>query len=233
MNKQRTDHYGVHLASNGLWFLIQNDEQNERGLLNVKSNIAVKTHRNRPVSHSIRLGSGELGDDLSAATLEWLSRDKLGSLLLPDPRNAGRVVFVEEDPKLHNQIYLVGSLTSSIRAPVRLAWTVTLGEAKAEFRLTNVQPFIITGVTPKWMAQHGSEIAALFRAGTRPLILVGSSDVVIPREVQERLKPGAFRRLGKHTPQQLEQMGSSFLQKWFTDARKNNDQWRAVFVPRI
>lgn len=222
MSKQQVDHYGVHLSSNGLWFLIQGDEQNERGLQNVKSNITVKTHRSRLFSHTIRLGVLELDDDLTAA-IGWLGKDKLGKLLLPNPDNAGRVVFVEEDTTSSSTIYHAVNLTTpSGLQPIRPAWMVTLGEARGEYRLTNVQPFIITDVTPRWMAKEGAEIASLFRSGTRPLIFIGSRDVVLPREVEARLNGRVFKKLAGFSASDLQKIGSYFLQSWMKNGNRNH-----------
>lgn len=219
MKTKQVDHYGVHLSPNGLWFLIQDDEQNERALPNVKSNISVKTYRRQPPTHSIRLGVGELSAD-NRATLEWLRNDKLGKLLLPSPDNAGRVAFVQEDSWYIQTVHDAMWLTSPTHMPIRPSWMMTMAEARAQSRLTNVQPFIITDVTAKWMTDYGSKVIALFRLGTRPLILIGSSDVVLPREIKTRMKMTAFRKMKSISAEQLQNIGSVHLKDWIANARR-------------
>lgn len=216
MKQNQIDHYGAHL-SNGLWFLVQDDEQNERGLSNVRSNLEVKTHRRLPPTHSIRLGVGELNDS-ERATLESLKKSTLGKLLLPNPNNAGKVVYVEDSTGLTEGAYRAANLSSHTSIPIRPSFSVSLAEARGQARLTNVQPFIISDVTASWMTKHGSEILSLFRAGTRPLILVGASDVVLPRSVR-RVKGTAFRKVKNESVETLRRIGSVALKEWFNEQR--------------
>lgn len=209
MKKLLVDHYGVHQSPNGLKFLVQEDEQNARGL-NVQSNIKVRTYRNALPTHAITLVHDGLRSPDAGAHLSWLENDKLGKLLLPNPDNAGVVVFV--DPTVSTtDILKATKLTSSTKPPVTVAWMMTLAEARLQARLTNVQPYIIYGVTPRWMSEMGDRIVELFRLGTRPLILVGSSDVVLPNEVK-RISGRAFRKVAQ-LDLPLEKVGGYFLRE--------------------
>ena len=216
MKQNQVDHFGAH-QSNGLWFLVQDDEQNERGLSNVRSNLEVKTHRRLPATHSIRLGVGELTDS-ERLTLESLKKSTLGKLLLPNPDNGGKIVYVEDSSGLTEGAYRSANLSTHTTMPIRPSFSVSLAEARGQARLTNVQPFIISDVTASWMTRHGSEIISLFRAGTRPLILVGASDVVLPRGLR-RVKGTAFRKVKAISPQSLQRIGSVALKEWFNAKR--------------
>lgn len=212
MKKLLVDHYGVHRSPTGLNFLIQDDEQNERGL-NVQSNIKVRAYRSASVTHAITLvHDGLLGTD-ARDFLSWLEADRLGKLLLPNPDNAGVVVYVDVDDvnTPANKLVKATRLTSATKPPVTVAWLMTLAEARLQARLTNVQPYIIYGVTPRWMSEMGDKIVELFQLGTRPLILVGSSDVVLPNKVS-RVSGRAFKKVaGSNLP--LEKIGGYFLRE--------------------
>lgn len=211
MKKLQVDHYGVHQAPNGLTFLLQEDEQNSRGL-NVQSNLKVRTYRSAAPTHSINLVFDGLSSADDRALLNWLESDKLGKLLLPNPDNAGTVVFVADEHHIPAQNFVVSTrLTSATKPPVTVAWLMTLAEARLQARLTNVQPYIIYGVTPKWMNEMGDKVVELFQLGTRPLILVGSSDVVLPPKVR-RLRGTAFRKVAEKNFD-LKKIGGHFLRE--------------------
>lgn len=208
MKKLLVDHYGVHLSPNGLNFLIQEDEQNARGL-NVQSNIKVRAYRNASPTHAIDLVHDGLRSADDRTYLSWLENDQLGKLFLPDPANAGIVVYVDTVP-VYNLIQAT-RLSSPTKPPLTVAWMMTLAEARLQARLTNVQPYIIYGVTPSWMSDVGEKIVHLFQLGTRPLILVGSSDVVLPKGVK-RLRSTAFRKVAQFDVS-LETIGGYFLRE--------------------
>lgn len=209
MKQAIVDHYGVHLAPNGLMFLIQDDEQNARGL-NVRSNIKVKTHRRLPVTHDLRLEDRALSaSDLS--TLASLEKNKLGRLLLPIPTNAGRIVYINDYDVNHYDLMTATTLSNPVpRVPVAAAWRVTESELAGQSRRTNIQPYVVTGVTPKWMKQNGSQIVDLYRLGTRPLILVGSNDVVLPPEI-ERVRGTAIKKAARL---EYANAGGVYLRNW-------------------
>lgn len=205
------DHYGVHRASNGLLYIIQDDEQNSRGL-NVKSNIKVKTHRRLPVTHDLRLEDGTLSDS-DARAIAALEKNKLGRLFLPIPTNAGKIVFIEDFDVNHYDLMAATMLSNPIpRVPVVAAWRLTTGELAGQARRTNIQPFVITGVTPRWMKEYGSQIVDLYRMGTRPLVLVGSSDVVLPPEI-ERVRGTAIRKVANLSDHPAN-VGGIYLRNW-------------------
>ena len=211
MKKLQVDHYGVHQSPNGLNFLIQEDEQNERGL-NVQSNIKVRTYRSASPTHAITLVFDGLPSSDDRTLLSWLEGDRLGKLLLPDPDNAGQIVFVDETTIGYtDNLVRASRLSSSTKPPVTISWMMTLAEARLQARLTNVQPYIIFGVTPAWMASLGDKIVQLFEFGSRPLILVGSEDVVLPPKVK-RLRGTAFRKISERGLS-LEAIGGHYLRE--------------------
>ena len=217
MKKLQVDHYGVHQDPNGLTFLLQDDEQNSRGL-NVQSNLKVRAYRSAATTHAIKLVFDGLSSPDDRTLLSWLENDQLGKLLLPNPDNAGKVVFVTDDHHIPAQNFVTSTrLTSAIKPPVTVAWLMTLAEARRQARLTNVQPYIIYGVTAAWMSDLGGKIVQLFELGTRPLILVGSSDVVLPPKVR-RLRGTAFKKVAEKNFD-LETIGGHFLREKMRNGR--------------
>jgi len=211
MRAVTVDHYGVHRSPNDLLFLIQEDEQNARGL-NVKSNIRVRTHRRLPVTHALRLEDGALSAT-DSGIVNYLEGSRLGRLFLPTPNHQGEMVYIEEDKVAFNNVVTSTLLSNPMpRPPVIPAWRTTPGEIAGQSRRTNIQPYIITAITPRWMRENGSRLVDLFRVGTRPLILLGSSDVVVPTEII-RTSGTAFSKLRKlEAPPQ--QVGGIYLKNW-------------------
>lgn len=214
MRQKRVDHFGVHESENGMFYLIQDDEQNTRGL-NVKSNIKVTTWRRGLSPHDIRLVSEGLLSPNDRRILSKLERDALGQLLLPRWDNAGKIVYISgTDLHFHESTSLgLLGITEPISQP---AWLMTLGEARKQARVTNLAPYIIYDVNASWFGTGGDKIVNTFRGGTRPLILIGNSDVVLPNYVS-RVTQDCLTDF-KKIKSPLKEVGSIYLKELMKNA---------------
>lgn len=214
MKLKRTDHFGVHEAPNGMFYLIQDDEQNIRGL-NVKSYIKVVPWRNGQCPHDIRLVSDGLLSAHDRSVLGALDLDPLGRLLLPRWDNSGTVVFLDEKESVYPALSEWDMALGGVEGNKSAAWLMTIGEARRESRLTNIAPYIIYSVTPAWLSKEGEKIVEIFRNGTRPLILVGRRDVVLPNHIT-RVENHALMDLTNLEQPKL--AGATYLKERMRDA---------------
>lgn len=175
------DHFGVHLSPDGLWFLEQEgNSQNARGL-DVRSPFMVKTARAANCPHSILLADRGL-TDLDLTSQSKLLKNALGRMFLPIP-SPPQIVFVEQTPERLQKVLNLLALNSPHGNGIMPAWMATPGALRATYRSTNIQPLVITNIDVRWMTQN-RYLLDLLLTGTRPIILLGDADVVLPTIVK-------------------------------------------------
>jgi hypothetical protein len=179
-------HYGIHADEIGVMFLEQGRGSTNAVGLNKKSGLVVKLpsgkkHCNHMIPLSIPVPADQHWDAFAA-----LLDDPLVRAMLPIPKADGGVYFVETQPNLDQVLVLLSKMSSPIHNIVVPAWMLTPQAIVTELQSTNVQPFVIVGVEP----QHSQMLSQVAQAAPflpRKVVFVGTSDVIVPPNVQ-RLK---------------------------------------------
>lgn len=210
--------YGAHLSPNGLWVLIQDIAEQNARRLNIKSGLKVHAYRGAGCPHAVVLPlSGTLSDDASAL-LGALESDPVGKLLLPSPGKAGQIIYIDSSDVNNVHIQEAMALTSPSHVlPMKYAWMTNEADLKRESKLTNLQPFVVIDVNMRWMKQYGYKAISMFSLGTRPLILVGDRDVILPSEVKRR-RGTIFKKIHK-AQRSLKEIGAYHLLNWMRNAK--------------
>lgn len=173
--------YGVHQSPDGLTWLLQDGSAQNARDLKVKCPIKVTAPRGTVCPHAIDLGVGEPG----AGELQFVERiaaDPLTSAFLPLPGRKAFFFVTDEGERLQvlQDLFM---LSSPQRGYTQPAWLLSPAESKNFPSTTNIMPFLIFGVKVKWLARE-ADMVETFRYGTRPLILVGDRDCVLPSWVE-------------------------------------------------
>ena len=175
------DHYGVHLAPDGLYWLVQeNGGQNARGL-SIKCPFVVRPKPRVGCPHRLSLNSRTSGAvDLSFVNA--IAGNALTRAFLPIPQEP-KAFFVEENSHVVSDVLfklldLSGAGLSSITDPMFMTPKDMLHRAGC----SNIAPFVVTGMSVKWMAKSG-ELLNAFR-NSRTLIISGDPDCVLPSWIE-------------------------------------------------
>ena len=187
-----TTHYGLHLSPDGLWFLLQDGEQNARNL-DVRSPFTVKADRVSRAPHAIQLADRSLTDD-ERSVQRRLVKSKLGRQFLPLPTTVPRMTFLPQTPARLEKAFNIKELGSPVGQDMFMAPYTTMPSLKVASNATNILPLILTHIDVKWMSQN-QMILDMLKMGKRNVILMGSEDVVIPPGTCERIDGRAFDRL--------------------------------------
>jgi len=180
-------HHGLHWADGGIAFLHQDEMVTNALGLPIPSPFEVRLPAGRRAScnHRIQLPA-EAPHPLHAEQLELLRKDPLFAALLPLPPVTGGIIRVNaESVRLRPYLSCLSRLTSPIyRTMVQPFWLTTMARVLSELTVTNLQPLVLTDIG----GIHQQTLTMILQAAPmfpRPLILVSSSFLILPPEVQQ------------------------------------------------
>jgi hypothetical protein len=109
--------------------------------------------------------------------------DDLAQAMLPLPKRDSGIFFVEESDPVHTIVVMLSKMSSPIYPIVVPIWTVTPQAIANELLTTNVQPYVLYGVSAKH-TKLIADLAKICLTAPRTLVLMGASDVVLPSNVR-------------------------------------------------
>lgn len=175
----RVPHYGVHVAEGNIAFLLQSDDSVQNALnLNLTSPFKVKVEKRADsCPHQITLPSSQ--PDLPSPKVLG---DPLFQLMLPVPRRRHQARYLVQRPDTLELLRELTKLSSPARPLISPIWGVTAAKVRMELSITNVSPWVVTGVTSKdfKMLRILLEHSVL---SPRQLILAGSRDLILDQRL--------------------------------------------------
>lgn len=116
--------------------------------------------------------------------LNWVSGAQFVNLFLPKPR-PGRLVFVHSRHHGLNELAKEAAKLSCMQGIVTSPiWGMTTRAVMKASTLSNISPIVLTGAR----FEHTPIVTTLKQiaeSGTRPIIVVGSKDVLVPKDVEQ------------------------------------------------
>lgn len=214
---QIVTHYGLHADENGVWYLHQGRKQagNFIGLAR-PSPFEVINEGGRKVAcpHLIN-SSTPMPDRVQWDLFLKLFEDPLLKYFLPIPRKVtDPIPFVSDmNNDLTMVLVLLSRLSSPIYPVVHQLKHLTMARIQSELRVTNVAPFVITGLDTSdqaWMEQIVTEARRL----PRRLIFAGHPMLVV-RQPMERVPTFLqdFSDVELHSAP-MENLGAVALKRW-------------------
>ena len=186
MQRTIVSHYGIHWDDKGIAFLMQGRGGANALGLKEKAPFHVKLpDKSKHCNHQVPLATPVPHDYHWDYFMQVLD-DPLVQAMLPLPKKAGGVYFVEDDGshELMKILTTLSTMSSPIYPCVVPIWMVGKDAIIKELQQTNVQPYVVVQVE----AKHSALISEIAKAAVylpRKLIFAGRSDVVVP--------PGAKR----------------------------------------
>lgn len=186
-------HYGVHRTSDGISYLHQGGAgENAVGIPNPSPFVV---DLRRPCNHQIRLSEA-----IDLSLFDFLD-DPLVQALSPVPHIQTKVYFLEASSLVYTLVQEMAEMSAPIRSVVHPLWMRGKIPLR-EFLMTNIQPLIITQLSPKQTGEVQQIIRASYSV-PRTVVLIGDQDVVAPQPaVRIKTKLGLqhveapWRRLG-------------------------------------
>lgn len=220
-------HYGMHQDPEGVWYLHQGRKQAANFIsLSRPSPFDVINEGGRKLScpHLIN-PSAPMPDRVQWEFFLELYQDPLLHYFLPTPRKTTELTpFVgDRDNSLTMSLVLLSRLSSPIYPVVHRMGTLSEDRVRAELRLTNVAPLILTGLQTCDQA-YIEDLVVEARRAPRRLILAGDPMLVI-RPPMERI-PTYVRDLDElklHTAP-MENLGAVALRR-FARGEPINAPW--------
>ena len=221
------NHYGLHADSTGVWYLHQGRRQAGNFIsLSRPSPFEVMNEGGKKVAcpHLIN-SSAPMPDKVQWEQFLEMYEDPLMKYFLPIPREITDPIpyLVDANHDLTMPLVLLSRLSSPIYPVVHQLRTLSFSRIQAELRITNVCPFVITGIQTS--DQYTVEqIANEARRLPRRLILVGDPMVVV-RTPMERVTTYVtdFEEVRLHTAP-MENLGAVAMRR-FARGEPINTPW--------
>lgn len=209
------DYYGLHYDGAIPWLVQGRGGTNFFGLKKTSPFVA----RNGMCNHLIPLAA-PIPDRMHWEFFQEISSDPMITAMLPIPREPGDRAFYFEDPydDLNLHLSCLSRLSSPIKSVMRPAWMIRSDQVEFEMSRTNVQPWILTQVTPK----DQDLVTRITKSSAylpRTVILTGKSEVVVTapmKRVVTRIRDVDLKAM---ISQPLENIGATVLRRF---ARKED-----------
>jgi hypothetical protein len=121
--------------------------------------------------------------------LELLHQDELVRAMVPVPKSDAGACYLEAAGLPNAYLALLAQMSSPIYPIVKPIWSLALPVILDELQLTNVAPFVITGLVAR-NSPTLAQLAEVIGHMPRKLVVAGDADVVVPspfRRIATRL----------------------------------------------
>lgn len=170
------DRYGVHQLPDGLSWLLQPEGGTNARNLNVKCPFVVRPKPRAGCPHDFYLGRAEDSSDY-VDLINALDGNALTRAFLPFPKKEPQAFFV--DAEYDQEIYQLLGIGRTWYTSITSSWLATPTKLHNAGIASNLTPYVVNNVDVKWMAKN-EHVLATMRNGSRPLVIVGHPDCVIP-----------------------------------------------------
>jgi len=212
---KKLPYYGIHESDRGVNFLFQDNFPYGMEFLGlgdkVKSGLSVK-HLKNYCPHLVNpyLGRRNLSNK-HQSIFDHIFEDQLTQAMLPIPN--GKTYFLSEDALDDCELWITAleKLSSPLHTCSKPIWTLNKSSIFSQMNDTNIHPMVLTGVDSESL-ELVKQLAILGKTTPRTLILVGPSDLILPREVQ-RIKTTIFNQisLAELVSLPLEHLGAKLI----------------------
>lgn len=202
-------HHGLFTDGSISW-LIQ--DQKGTNFLGLRGECPVYT-KQKHCNHRIPV-TAPLPDPVQWDFFREFAGDPAVAAFFPIPKRMGAkpLLIIDEDGSANMVLNCLSRLSSPIRPIVRLAWTVDIKDLEKELGATNVQPFVVLGVTD----QHTKildRIAQLAPLSPRQVIMTGSAGLLKRATVERVTSDVARLDLDRIMVLPLENIGATLLRR--------------------
>jgi len=134
--------------------------------------------------------------------------------MLPIPRPPGaKTFFLQDGPQIPSELLLgLARLSSPVSLPVKPMWMLRKAIIRRELEATNLQPFVVTGITSSHRAMM-EMLVEYAQYTARTIVMVGTPEVVVPPSV-ERIETGLDESMLADLEQlPMEVIGASIIRR--------------------